>query len=441
MKNLDIFLYEWMHFVRSPFKIVALFLFILSAIYGLHNGANLYHKQKAEIEKINQKVAEQQQKILAYYEKGEKGPKDRPWIDVTTPFWATWNVSTYAFKKPSQEIVYSIGQAEQYGFYKQISVWASPYDADMAEEISNPERLQSGTLDFSFIVLYLLPLLLLILLYNIKGAEAEQGFLPLIVVQTGSKNTWLLARIAFYGMLSMVVLVGLMLYGAMFTGVLSVENSVFVKILLLLFLYLIFWISIFFFILKKGKSSVINTLQMVGFWLIFAFIIPATVHQWVSIEKPANLMTDFIDVTRDGQEKLFSQPDSVQQKQLVELFPEISKSPFIKDRTKTKEALSFSASGLASTMMKEATAPIKEQSEAKNTLIQQTYWFNPITFFQNQLNALAQTQYNDYENYRTDIQTLIDKCIKIMVLDIWNDVKVDKQKYLEYCRHFKHNKP
>ena len=180
---------------------------------------------------------------------------------------------------------------------------------------------------------------------------------------------------------------------------------------------------------------------MVGFWLIFAFIIPATVHQWVSIEKPANLMTDFIDVTRDGQEKLFSQPDSVQLKQLIALFPEIRKSPFIKDSIKTKEALSFSASGLASTMMKVATAPIKEQSEAKNTLIQQTYWFNPITFFQNQLNALAQTQYNDYENYRTDIQTLIDKCIKIMVLDIWNDVKVDKQKYLEYCRHFKHNKP
>jgi ABC-2 type transport system permease protein len=432
MKNLDIFLYEWKHFVRSPFKIVALLLFVLSAIYGLHNGANLYHKQKAEIEKINQKVAEQQQKIFAYYEKGEKGPKDRPWIDVTTPFWATWNVSTYAFKKPSQAMVYSIGQAEQYGFYKQISIWASPYDADMAKEISNPERLQLGTLDFSFIVLYLLPLLLLILLYNVNGTEAEQGFLPLIVVQTGSKNAWLLARVAFYGALSIMVLGGLMFYGAMLTDVLSVENSVFLNILLLLFLYLIFWIGIFFFILRKGKSSVINTLQMIGVWLLFAFIIPATVHQWVSIAKPANLMTDFIDVTRDGQEKLFSQPDSVQLKQLIALFPEISKSPFIKDSTKTKEALSFSVSGLASTMMKEATAPIKGESEAKNTLIQQTYWFNPITFFQNQLNALTQTQYNDYENYRTDIQTLIDKRIKIMVIDIWNDVKVDKQKYMEY---------
>jgi ABC-2 type transport system permease protein len=439
MKNLGIFLYEWKHFIRSPFKIVALLLFVLSAIYGLHNGANLYKKQKVEIEKINQKVAEQQQKILAYYEKGEKGPKDRPWIDVTTPFWATWNVSTYAFKKPSQAMVYSIGQAEQYGFYKQISVWASPYDADMAEEISNPERLQSGTLDFSFIVLYLLPLLLLILLYNIKGAEAEQGFLPLIEVQTGSKNAWLLARVAFYGMLSMVVLAGLMFYGAMLTGVLSVENSVFINILLLLFFYLSFWTGIYFFILRQGKSSVINTLQMIGIWMLFAFIIPATVHQWVSIEKPANLMTDFIDVTRDGQEKLFSQPDSVQLKQLIELFPQISKSPFIKDSNKTKEALSFSASGLGSKMIKEAIAPIKGQSEAKNALIQKTYWFNPITFFQNQLNALTQTQYNNYENYRTDIQTLIDKRIKIMVIDIWNDVKVDKQKYMEYTKTFQEN--
>jgi ABC-2 type transport system permease protein len=439
MKNLGIFLYEWKHFIRSPFKIVALLLFVLSAIYGLHNGANLYQKQKVEIEKINQKVAEKQQKILAYYEKGEKGPKDRPWMDVTTPFWATWYVSSYHFKSPSPAMVYSIGQAEQYGFYKEISVWASPYDSDIAEEISNPERLQLGTLDFSFIVLYLLPLLLLILLYNIKGAEAEQGFLPLIEVQTGSKNAWLLARVAFYGMLSMVVLAGLMFYGAMLTGVLSVENSVFINILLLLFFYLSFWTGIYFFILRQGKSSVINTLQMIGIWMLFAFIIPATVHQWVSIEKPADLMTDFIDVTRDGQEKLFSQPDSVQLKQLIELFPAISKSPFIKDSNKTKEALSFSASGLGSKMIKEAIAPIKGQSEAKNALIQKTYWFNPITFFQNQLNALTQTQYNNYENYRTDIQTLIDKRIKIMVIDIWNDVKVDKQKYMEYTKTFQEN--
>jgi ABC-2 type transport system permease protein len=32
---------------------------------------------------------------------------------------------------------------------------------------------------------------------------------------------------------------------------------------------------------------------------------------------------------------------------------------------------------------------------------------------------------------------LIDKRIEIMVLDIWNDVKVDKAKYLEYNKTLK----
>ena len=37
-------------------------------------------------------------------------------------------------------------------------------DSDVIEEISNFERLVNGNVDFSFLILYLLPLLLIILL-------------------------------------------------------------------------------------------------------------------------------------------------------------------------------------------------------------------------------------------------------------------------------------
>ena len=37
------------------------------------------------------------------------------------------------------------------------------------------------------------------------------------------------------------------------------------------------------------------------------------------------------------------------------------------------------------------------------------------------------------------IQDLIDKRIEIMVLDIWNNVKVDKIKYLKYNTTFSNN--
>jgi len=430
MKSLNIFLYEWKHFIRNPFKIVAVLLFVIAAVYGLHNGASLHQQQTTEIEKIQEQVDEDKSKYLKMYEEGQLTDEERPWIDMSTPFWAIWNTPTYHLKTPSPAMVYSIGQSEQYGFYKRVTFWASPYDADMAEEIANPERLQIGTLDFAFVLLFLLPLLLLILFYNIKSAEAEQGFLQLIEVQTASKNGWLLARILFYFLLAVVVISGLLVYGATLTDLFETASNAFVQMLLYSLLYLIFWSLIFFFVLKNGKSILGNTLQMVGVWLLFAFVIPAIVHQSVSIAKPANLMTDFIEV-RDKQEDLYAN-DSLFQEKLIDLFPEIVNSPVYQDSTKINLARNQSASALVNELNKESIAPIEKENQEKNSMIKATYWFNPLTFSQNKLNQISETHYEDYQEYRKQIQGLIDKRTAILVKELWNDTKIDKEKYLEY---------
>lgn len=430
MKSLNIFLYEWKHFIRNPFKIVAILLFVIAGIYGLHNGQDLYQNQMTEIEKIQEKVEEEKQKYLKQYEEGKLTDENRPWIDMGTPFWAIWWTPTYHLKMPSPAMVYSIGQAEQYGFYKRITFWASPYDADMAEEIANPERLQTGTLDFAFVLLFLLPLLLLILLYNIKSAESEQGFLPLIEVQTGTSNGWLFARLLFYFLLTSLVIIGLVAYGATLTEVFQTAGKTVGQMLLYSLLYLVFWTLIFFFILKNGKNILGNTLQMVGVWLLFAFVIPAIVHQSVSIAKPTNLMTDFIEV-RDKRQELYAN-DTLYQQKLIALFPDIVKSPVYQDSTKINIARNQSASALVNELKKESIQPIVEESQAKNNLIQATYWFNPVTFFQNRFNRITQTHYADYQQFRDDIQALIDKRTAILVKELWNDAKVDKEKYFDY---------
>ncbi|MEL7124484.1 MAG: hypothetical protein AAFO07_33920, partial [Bacteroidota bacterium] len=427
-----VFLYEWKHFVRNPFKVVALFLFIVAGVYALYNGANLYNKQVTEIEGITAKLVDQKQETIAFYDNGEKGPKGRPWVDVSTPFWATWYLPVYHYKKPSPALVYSIGQAEQYGFYKRITFQSSPYDADMAEEIANPERLQSGTLDFSFVLLYLMPLLLLIWLYNIKGAEADGNFLSLINVQATSPNTWLFSRVAFYLTLMTAVIFGLMVFGGVLTNVFNEASTTFGQIFMLLLLYIMIWGVAYAFILYTGKSSIGNTLKMVGLWLLFAFISPAIVHQWVSIKHPANLMTDYIDSQRDEREKIYSLPDSAFQLHVDALFPEIVKSPVYQDKERKVLAMNRSGSAIANELKKKSIVKIENSNDAKNQLIRFSYWFNPVTFFQNKLNSLSQTHYIDYQNYRNEIQTMIDSQLRLMVLDTWNDVKVDKKRYLEY---------
>ena len=439
MRILSTLLYEWKHFVRSPFKVIALLLLVLAAVYGLHNGASLYHEQLSEIDSIKQTIEENRAEYLAYYDEGQVGPEDAPWINMTEPFWAVWFNYIYHFKTPSPALVYSMGQAEQYGYYKRVTFWASPYDADMTQEIANPERLQIGTLDFAFTLLYLLPLLLLILLYNLKSMEAELGFLPLVEVQTASSGTWLLSRVAFYVGLLFVVVIGLLAYGALLTDLFTITGAAFGQMLLFSLLYLLFWSVLYYLILRTGASIMGNTLKMVGIWLLFAFIIPAVVHQWISIEKPANLMMDLIDGKREKREELYDLPESVLRTQLYELFPEIPGSPVAQDSTRIDGAFSDSYSALVNELMKSSIAPIEADNESKNELVRGSYWLSPITYFQNRFNAIAQTHYDDYQNYREEIQGLIDKQIRTMVLDTWNDKTVDKDAYLDYHTLLKEN--
>lgn len=432
MRKTSIFIFEWKHFIQSPFKIIALLLFIIAGIYGLHNGANLYEKQQAEVSSIEEKIEKQKQETIALYKSKKKGPEGKPWIDLTTPFWAIRNVATYHFKRPSSTMVYSIGQAEQYAFYKKITTWSSPYDNDMTEEIANPERLQLGTLDFSFVALFLIPLLLLILVYNIKGTEVDLGFLSLIYVQINNKNQWLFIRILFYTLLVIITTMVLMIYGGFLTDVFNNDTLSFWKIFGLLSAYCLLWTIIYALILLRDNNSIINTLKMIGVWILLSFIIPASVHQWVSINHPTNLMVDLIDAQRDQTNQLFDEPTEQLQEQLIKQFPTIKNSPVYQDSILKKKTIRRSVVALANELVKKSLKPVELENNIKNNIIANTYWFNPLTCFQNNLNSLTKTQYANYKNYRTEIQNLIDRQINYMIIDSWENQKVDKDVYLKY---------
>ena len=64
MTIINIFLLEWKHFIRSPFKVIAIFLFILASVYGIHNSVFLYQTQINEIAKIEKRVGEERQEFI-----------------------------------------------------------------------------------------------------------------------------------------------------------------------------------------------------------------------------------------------------------------------------------------------------------------------------------------------------------------------------------------
>ena len=155
-------------------------------------------------------------------------------------------------------------------------------------------------------------------------------------------------------------------------------------------------------------------------------------YQWISIEKPTNLMVDFIDAKREKTDKIYDQSTELIYQQLFDLYPNLKQTKIAKDSLLFQKAKRYSMRALINLAMKNATAIVEEDNRSKNELISKTYWFNPFTYFQNTFNRLSKTHYDDYQAYRNEIQHRVDQRIQTMVLDVWNEVKVDKTKYLEY---------
>ena len=436
-KYLNILKFEYFHLVNAPYKIISILLFVFSIIYGCQIGYVLFKKHDNEIKSIKIKNSDFENKMLVQYDELEQGLIEKPRRDPTIPYWAIWNTPSYALKNPSAMIVFSTGQAEQYGYYKKVTNWSTIFDNDLAEEIANPERLALGTLDFGFVVLFLTPILLVILLFNIGGLEKDNGFDKLIYLNDISKKAWLATRFSYYFLIVFTLICFLLIPYAILSGALTNELTSFFRLLALIFLYVFLWTSVFYLINYLGKGSVDQAIKMISVWVVFSIIIPGLFHQIASIKFSTNYMVDYLDVARDQRYEIFDMSTDTLQKELLGSFPMLKNSTYAQDTTIDKGIVNRSISGLVNVLNKKAAVKIEEESELKNDYVRSTLILNPVMYFQNKINEISRTDYYAYRRYRENIQNTIDKKIEFILRDTWNREEVDKERYIGYLQEFK----
>ena len=170
-------------------------------------------------------------------------------------------------------------------------------------------------------------------------------------------------------------------------------------------------------------------------FILFVFVTPGIVHQLLSINYPVNLMTDLIDV-RDQRQELYGKPHDAIKSQLRIIYPQIENGSIINDSLKVKSALSQSIPALVNHIKKNNIGIVEEEIKSKIDFVNKFNILNPIVFFQNRINALSKSHYDNYQAYRNEIQFLIDKQINVLIEDIWSGRKVDESRYKEYSKIF-----
>ena len=436
-KYLNISRFEYFHLANAPYKIISILLYAISIFYGCQTGYDLFKKHNIEIKSIENKNSDFENKMLVQYDELEQGLIEKPRRDPTVPYWAIWNTPSYALKNPSAMIVFSTGQAEQYGYYKKVTNWSTIFDNDLAEEIANPERLALGTLDFGFVLLFLTPILLIILLFNIGGLERDNSFDKLIYLNDISKKAWLATRFSYYFLIVFTLICFLLVPYAILSGALKNELTSFFTLLAIIFLYVFLWTSVFYLINYWGKGSVDQAIKMISVWVVLSIIMPGLFHQITSIKFSTNYMVDYLDVARDQRYEIFDMSTDTLQKELLMSFPMLKNSTYAQDTIIDKGIVNRSISGLVNVLNKKAAVKIEKESELKNNYVRSTLILNPLMYFENKINEISRTDYYAYRRFRENIQNTIDRKIEFILRDTWNREEVDKERYIGYLQEFK----
>lgn len=305
----------WRHelrlFLRQRLAIPALALLALLSMASVWAGMTEISRQNEVIARIQPQQKADVAAISRWVSKdGDAGNA------AYYTFHATWDA-------PSNLAFAAIGQRDVAPYI--LRVRALGLEAQLYEsENYNPELALPGRFDWAFVLTYLAPLLVIILLHDLKSGEREAGRIGLLSAMARNERALWLRRILWRLGALYAVLVTPFLIGAIASGAGAGPVAI---ILLLAAAYLAFWAALASWIGSKGFASVTNAATLAATWLVLTLILPALAHLAINAAVPVR---QGVELTLEQREKIHGGWDRPKEETMQAFFkahPEWKDSP------------------------------------------------------------------------------------------------------------------
>ena len=145
-------------------------------------------------------------------------------------------------------------------------------------------------------------------------------------------------------------------------------------------------------------------------------------------------MTDYLDSNRKESYEIFDLPTDSLYVSLLSIYPDLSQTKHAKENNINNDYRRNALSAIINHMNKSAINNIEKQNELKNQLICSSYWFNPVSFIQNKWNNYINTDYYSYQEYRSEIQKILDTKLSLLNFESWNETEVTMVVYEDYLK-------
>ncbi len=281
-------------------------LFSLGLIaWGLWNGVQWTSERQRLISdyerKIESELQKQREEAIAY----ETGAKPMPTSTATPPnALMPTNKAVPATLPPTPLSIIAVGQADINPFATSINIMTEKHDLFQKYEIDNPLNLMIGRFDLAFVLVFILPLLILALSYNLLSAEKENGTLALTLASAGISIRRLgcgklLARFA----LVLIFIVGFSLIGFALSGIDFRDSNTLAKVgffILAVASYVLFWMTLALLVNSFGFSSATNAAILGGVWILTVVVFPSFLHVAANTLHPLPSRLEFVSKMREA---------------------------------------------------------------------------------------------------------------------------------------------
>jgi ABC-2 type transport system permease protein len=291
--------HEWKNLLADRTLWVMAGLFAAVTFYGVGNGARWVAFQKETIERALREETERLSGHRVFVASGAEAPT--PWRDPRSPYAVGGSMGRrYAFLPPAPLAAVAIGQSDLYPYYFQVST-GSKQSFLNNYELENPENLLAGRFDLAFAIIYLFPLIVLALSYNVLSAEREQGTLAMVLSQPVSLRTIAVGKIALRALVALGLGLGFASSAYLASG--SAGGASLASLLLwtaVVAAYCLFWFAAAVAVNALGKSSAANAMILAGFWLVLVLIVPASVNLLVTAKHPVPSRVELVQSIREA---------------------------------------------------------------------------------------------------------------------------------------------
>lgn len=397
-------LFEWKHISRQPAVWFLFFFFFVIGGYAIYSGNLLTTKKLQAIDEAKKESAKDYHNTLLAFSDTATVEKKQQAENAGNPYVIDYRYPRIAYDHPYPLAGLVTGIKDITPVTEKVNYYTDYASVD--REMTNPSILFEGRLDLMYVNLYLIPLLIIVLVYNTISSEKEKGISHLLIVQGGTLRRVLLVklviRLIIVFLAALIVNVLGMLFSA--SGFPSVQDA-FLWIFLV-FSYGVLWISLCFIIISTDKNSVFNLFSCLAFWIFLMFLLPILINKIAQFNNPSDLkLLDLEEKDRQISDEVWAMRPKMVVDRFYKDFPKYNKTYVPSDTINNQNDAFFAGYYcIKQNRMKAIVDSLWSGDYKANQTAHQLIKYNPVQSTEHLFTLLGRTSRADYLGYKDDVK-------------------------------------